>query len=325
MICCLTGMDVSNASVYDGASAAAEAVNMCRERNRQGVFVSASAHPQVIETIRTYCMGYGVPVTVVPKGEDGKSAKDALKKLLVESKGTAAAFYFQNPNFFGLIEDTPALAEITHASGALLVSGVNPISLGLLESPGVLGADIAVGEGQPLGLPLAFGGPYLGFMACKNTLIRKLPGRIIGETTDSKGERAFVLTLQAREQHIRREKASSNICSNEAHCALPAAVYLSVMGEEGFAEAARQCHAKAVYAAKLISRIPGYSLVYDGDFFHEFVTRGPDTGKTLALLEEHGILGGYPVSENELLWCVTETNTKEEIDELCRILAGGKK
>jgi glycine dehydrogenase subunit 1 len=324
MICCLTGMDVSNASVYDGASAAAEAVNMCRERNRQGVFVSASVHPQVIETIRTYCMGYGIPVTIVPKGEDGKSNKDALKKLLAESKDTAAAFYVQSPNFFGLIEDVPSLAEITHASGGLLVAGVNPISLGLLESPGALGADIAVGEGQPLGMPLAFGGPYLGFMACKNALIRKLPGRIVGETTDSKGERAFVLTLQAREQHIRREKASSNICSNEAHCALTAAVYLAVMGEEGFAEAARQCHAKAVYAAKLISQVPGYSLVYDGDFFHEFVTSCPDTGKTLALLEERGILGGYPLSEKELLWCVTELNTKEEIDDLARILKEGK-
>jgi glycine dehydrogenase subunit 1 len=324
MICELTGMDVSNASVYDGACAAAEAVNMCRERNRQGIFVSASAHPQVIETIRSYCMGYGVSVTIVPKGADGKTDKDALKKLLSESKDTAAAFYIQNPNFFGLIEDVPAFAEITHTAGALLIAGVNPISLGLLESPGKQGADIAAGEGQPLGLPLAFGGPYLGFMACKTPLMRKLPGRIIGETTDSRGGRAFVLTLQAREQHIRREKASSNICSNEAHCALTAAVYLAVMGEEGFAEAARQCHDKAVYAANLISQVPGFSLVYNGDFFHEFVTRCPDTGKTLELLEKNGILGGYPVSENELLWCVTELNTKAEIDNLVSILKEGK-
>jgi glycine dehydrogenase subunit 1 len=324
MICELTGMDVSNASIYDGASAAAEAVNMARERNRQNVFVSACAHPQVIETIKTYCFGYGVQVTVVPKGADGKTDRDALQKLRGESKDTAAAFYIQNPNYYGLIEDVPAFSKITHDSGTLLVAGVNPISLGLLEAPGNQGADIAVGEGQPLGLPLAFGGPYLGFMACKSQLMRKLPGRIVGETTDSRGERAFVLTLQAREQHIRREKASSNVCSNEAHCALTAAVYLSVMGEEGFAEAARQCHAKAAYAAELISRISGYSLVYKGNFFHEFVTNCPDTQKTLALLEKHGILGGYPLSEKELLWCVTELNTKEEIDELARILREAK-
>ena len=330
MICSLTGMDVSNASVYDGASAAAEAVNMCRERNKQGIFVSACAHPHIIETIRTYCLGYGIPVTIVPKGEDGKTDRGALQKLLggSEKKDEAdkkpAAFYIQNPNFYGQIEDVPLFAEIAHEAGAQLVAGVNPISLGLLESPGNQGADIAVGEGQSLGLPLAFGGPYLGFMACKSPLMRKLPGRIVGETTDSRGGRAFVLTLQAREQHIRREKASCNICSNEAHCALTAAVYLSVMGEEGFAEVARQCHAKAVYAAGQISKLPGFSPVYNGDFFHEFVTHCPDAKKTLALLEGHGILGGYPLSNNELLWCVTELNTKEEIDKMVKILQEGK-
>jgi len=322
-------MDVSNASVYDGASAAAEAMNMCRDRNRNHIFVSACAHPQVIGTIKTYCFGYGIPVTIVPRGEDGRTDMVAYKKLLGEagesgsSSSAAAGLYVQSPNFFGLIEDVGAFAETTHNAGALLVAGVNPISLGLLESPGNLGADIAVGEGQCLGMPLAFGGPYLGFMACKNPLMRKLPGRIVGETVDGKGERAFVLTLQAREQHIRREKASSNICSNQAHCALTAAVYLSVMGEEGFAEAARQCHLKAVYAAGEISKISGYSLVYKGDFFHEFVTRCPDSKKTLETLDKHGILGGYPLSDNELLWCVTEDNTKEEIDILVRILKEG--
>ena len=320
MICELTGMDVSNASVYDGASAAAEAVNMCRDRSRQGIYISACAHPQVIQCVKTYCAGYGIPVNIIPKASDGRTDKEALQKILSESGSGAAGIYIQNPNFFGLIEDVPAFAEITHAAGALLVAGVNPISLGLLENPGIQGADIAVGEGQPLGMPLAFGGPYLGFMACKTPFMRRLPGRIIGETTDSKGERAFVLTLQAREQHIRREKASSNICSNEAHCALTAAVYLAIMGGEGFAEAARQCHAKAAYAAGLISAIPGFSLVYGGEFFHEFVTRGPDAKKTLELLEKHGVLGGYPLTENEILWCVTEANTKVDIDALAGLL-----
>jgi glycine dehydrogenase subunit 1 len=218
------------------------------------------------------------------------------------------------------------------------------MSLGIFESPGVLGADIAVGEGQPLGLPLAFGGPYLGFMACKAALMRKLPGRIVGETVDTQAagggvvqstslssrpagthtreERAFVLTLQAREQHIRREKASSNLCSNEAHCALTAAVYLSVMGEAGFVEVSRQCHAKAVYAARCISALPGYDLVYRGEFFNEFVTRCPDAEKVLALLETHSILGGYALANDRILWCLTELNSKADIDELAEILKG---
>jgi glycine dehydrogenase subunit 1 len=319
MICELTGMDISNASAYDGAGAAAEGVNMCREREKKNVYVSAAAHPQVIRTIRTYCRGYGTSVNLVPAGVNGRTDTEALRKLLAADKA-AAGFYLQNPNFYGLIEDAALCAEIAHASGCLLVEGVNPMSLGIMESPGACGADIAVGEGQPLGLPLAFGGPYLGFMACKAGLMRKLPGRIVGETTDANGERAFVLTLQAREQHIRREKASSNLCSNEAHCALTAAVYLSVMGEEGFAEASRQCHSKAVYAASQIEKIPGYSLTYPGEFFNEFVTACPDAEGVLKRLEDRGILGGYPLSKNQILWCVTEMNSKEEIDELARLV-----
>jgi glycine dehydrogenase subunit 1 len=319
MICSLAGMDASNASVYDGASAAAEAVNMCRDREKNGVYVSAAAHPQVIETIRTYCFGYGIPVTLVPAGADGVTDQAALKNALAADKN-AACFYVQSPNYFGLIENVRVTAETVHAAGALLVAGVNPVSLGLLESPGEAGADIAVGEGQSLGLPLSFGGPYLGFMACREKLIRRLPGRIVGETVDSGGERAFVLTLQAREQHIRREKASSNICSNEAHCALTAAVYLSVMGAEGLAEAARQCHSRAVYLQKRLAELPGFAPVYQGPFFNEFVTRCPDTAKTLSLLEKNGILGGLPIGEGRLLWCVTELNTGVEIDSLAAIL-----
>jgi glycine dehydrogenase subunit 1 len=319
MICELTGMDASNASVYDGASAAAEAVNMCRDRGKTGVYVSATVHPQVIQTIKTYCWGYGIPVTVIPEGADGKTDTARLQAALAADPA-AACFYMQSPNVYGLIEDTAACAELLHAAKALLVAGVNPLSLGLFESPGALGADIAVGEGQPLGLALGFGGPYLGFMAAKAALMRKLPGRIVGETRDSAGRRAFVLTLQAREQHIRREKASSNICSNEAHCALTAAVYLATLGEEGFQEAARQCHAKAVYAAKRIAEVPGYKRVHDGEFFHEFVTECPNAEKTLNALERRGILGGLPLDGKRLLWCVTECNSKEEIDLLARLL-----
>ncbi|MDR2343345.1 MAG: aminomethyl-transferring glycine dehydrogenase subunit GcvPA [Spirochaetaceae bacterium] len=322
MVCELTGMDVSNASIYDGASAAAEGVNMCRDRGRNKVYVSACAHPHVSETIQSYCRAYGLPLTLIPADGDGRTDLAALENALADDS-SAACFYLQNPNFFGLIEDVPKAAAVIHAAQGLLVEGVNPMSLGIMESPGAQGADIAVGEGQPLGLPLGFGGPYLGFMACKSPLIRKLPGRIVGETTDSAGARAFVLTLQAREQHIRREKASSNVCSNEAHCALTAAVYLTVMGEQGFAEAGRQCHAKAVYAAKQISAIPGYSLVFGGEFFNEFVTQCPDSERTLRRLEDHGILGGYPLSNCRILWCVTELNTKGEIDMLKSLLEGG--
>jgi len=328
MICELTGMDVSNASVYDGASAAAEAVNMCAgsfaassagNSVRRNVYVSKAAHPHTIETIKTYCFGSGASVTLVPVTNEGKTDLEALEKMLGEDK-SACCLYLQNPNFFGLIEDAKTAAKIIHDSGALFIEGVNPMSLGLLESPGDCGADIAVGEGQSLGLPLAFGGPYLGFMACKSALMRKMPGRIVGETVDSKGQRAFVLTLQAREQHIRREKALSNICSNEALCALTAAVYLSVMGCEGFAEVSRQNHSKAVYASSRINEIPGFSLVYKGDFFNEFVSCCPDCEKTLKFLEEKNILGGYTVAKNRILWCVTEANTKEEIDTLAELL-----
>jgi glycine dehydrogenase subunit 1 len=255
MICELTGMDVSNASLYDGASAAAEAVNMCKDRGRETVYVSKAANDQVLETIQTYCAGYGITVKTIPT-KDGATDAAALQTLLNADK--AAGVYIQQPNFYGIIEDLGAFADIAHGAGAKLIVGCNPISLGLLESPGACGADIAVGEGQPLGLSMAFGGPFLGFMACKASLMRKLPGRIVGKTKDAQERQAFVLTLQAREQHIRREKASSNVCSNEAHCALTAAVYMAVMGAHGLAEAARQCHAKAAYAAQRISAIPGY-------------------------------------------------------------------
>ena len=312
MICELTGLDAANASVYDGASAAAEAVAMCRERKRTRAVVSAAAHPDVISTIRTYSFGAGTEVAAAP-AENGVTD---LTGLLDE---TTASVYVQQPNFFGQLEDLPALAAQVHAAGARLIVGVNPAALGVLESPGACGADIAVGEGQPLGLPLSWGGPYLGFMAASQSLMRRLPGRIVGETRDSQGERAFVLTLQAREQHIRREKASSNVCSNEALCALTASVYLSLMGPDGLRQVGEQCHAKAHYLAAELCRLPGVSLRYPGPFFHEFVTDLPEPQKVLSALEARGILGGWPV-EGGLLWCATEKQSRAELDEAVSIV-----
>lgn len=312
MICRLTGMDASNASVYDGAAAAAEAVAMCRERSRTKALVSACAHPDMIAAIRTYCMGADAEVVLVPE-RNGVTDLDALRSLLDDK---TACLYLQQPNFFGQLEDATALGALAHEHGAKFIMGSNPISLGLLQTPAACGADIAVGEGQPLGLPLSFGGPYLGFMACTSALVRRLPGRIAGETTDADGKRAFVLTLQAREQHIRREKASSSLCSNQALCALTASVYLTAMGPQGLHSVAQQCYSKAHYAAHQLSTVSGVALAHSGDFFHEFVTTCPvEPSLLLSELGSRGILGGLPV-EGGILWCVTELNTKDEIDLL---------
>ena len=320
MICNLTGMDVSNASVYDGATAAAEAAALCRERGRDKVLVSSTADPQVIETIRTYAHGTGMKVELIGSA-DGVTCLNHLGKLIDAS---TACVYVASPNYLGMVEDCSKIAEITHAAGAKYIAACNPTSLGLLKSPGELGADVAVGEGQPLGMPLSFGGPYLGFMACKSALVRKLPGRIVGETVDIEGKRAFVLTLQAREQHIRREKASSSICSNEALCALTASIYLSTMGPQGLYEVASQCYDKAHYAQKAISTILGFEAVYKGEFFHEFVTKCPVNPMLLMdRLAKDNILGGLPLcgdNQGNILWCFTEVVTKCEIDQLILIL-----
>ena len=312
MICELTGLDAANASVYDGASAAAEAVAMCKERKRTRAVISAAAHPDVIAAIQTYCFGSGTEVVLAP-------VKDGVTDLTGLLDDATACVYIQHPNFFGQLEDLRGFAEAAHAAGAKLIAGVNPATLGVLESPGACGADIAVGEGQPLGLPLAWGGPYLGFMAAAQPLMRRLPGRIVGETTDSRGERAFVLTMQAREQHIRREKASSNVCSNEALCALTASIYLSLMGRSGLRQVGEQSHAKAHYLAEELCQIPGVSLRYPGPFFHEFVTDLPQPRKVLSALEEQGILGGWVLGDG-LLWCATEKQTKEQLDEAVAIV-----
>ena len=316
MICELTGMDVSNASVYDGGSAAAEAVMMCQERKRSKAVVSGAVNPEVLGTIKTYCDSRSVEVEVIP-AKDGQTDLEAVKKALTD---TTACLYFQQPNYFGVIEEAQSLCAAAHEAGAKAIMGVNPIAMGLLKTPGECGADIAVGEGQPLGMPLAFGGPYLGVMASTQAMMRKLPGRIVGQTADDEGRRAFVLTLQAREQHIRREKASSNICSNQALCAMTAAVYLSAMGPGGLAECASQCCSKAHYAAEALCKLPGVSMVYDKPFFHEFVTTCPVCGEKLTEeLTKKGILGGLPV-DGGILWCVTEMNSKAQIDRLVEAL-----
>lgn len=320
MICELTGMDASNASVYDGATAAAEAAAMCRDRKRSTVYLSAAAHPDVIQVVKTYCFGSDTKVVLVPE-TDGVTDVEALETMLANDP-QAACFYMQQPNYYGCLEDADRLGEITHRAGAKFIMGCNPMSLAVLKTPAECGADIAVGDGQPLGMSLAFGGPYLGFMAATAAMMRKLPGRIVGETTDSAGNRAFVLTLQAREQHIRREKASSNICSNQALCALTASVYMTAMGADGMAEAAEQCMAKARYLRDVL-KAAGLSPKHDKNFFHEFVTCGPeDSSETvLAALEREGILGGLPLSDSEILWCATEMNTREEMDRTAEIVS----
>jgi glycine dehydrogenase subunit 1 len=317
ILCELTGMDAGNASVYDGATAAAEAAAMCRERNHAVTLLAAGLNPESIATVQTYSYGADAEIAFVPN-KDGRLDLDALKLALTSG---VASLILQSPNFFGVIEDVPAIAELVHAAGAKLVVSMNPTAMALLKSPGESGVDVAIGDGQPLGIPLSFGGPYLGFMACKKDMVRKLPGRIVGQTTDSQGRRCFVLTLQAREQHIRREKASSNICSNQALCALTAAAYCSAMGSVGLSEVARACYDNAHYLAQELGKIKGFALVNpDAPFFHEFLTTAPSNADyLLKALEEKSILGGLPV-EDGILWCATERNTKAQIDLLVETL-----
>ena len=316
MICELTGMDVSNASVYDGATAAAEAAAMCRDRRRRVTLISGAAHPDTINTVRTYCYGTGDELCVVPV-KDGKTDPDALKKMLTAE---VASFYVQQPNFFGQFEDAEALGQAVHEAGAQYIMGCNPIALAIMKTPRACGADIAVGEGQPLGLPMGCGGPYLGYMAATEKMMRKLPGRIVGETTDHDGRRAYVLSLQAREQHIRREKASSNICSNEALCALTAGLYMAAMGPDGMAQAAEQSMAKAHYLAKELCAVPGVELAYTGEYFHEFVPHMPRREAVLSALAEGDILGGLPVGEDGILWCATEKVSRAQLDKAVSIV-----
>lgn len=316
MICELTGLEVSNASVYDGATAAAEAVAMCRERKRTKAYLSEAVNPEVLAVVRTYCYGNGMQVEMIPV-KNGVTDAEALRSALDDA---SACVYIQQPNYFGNLEDAKGVGEIAHAAGAKYIMGCNPIALARIPAPGECGADIAVGEGQPLGMELAFGGPYLGFMAATGKMMRKLPGRIVGETTDKNGKRAFVLTLQAREQHIRREKASSNICSNQALCALTAGAYLAAMGADGLRRVADLCVSKAHYLQSELLKA-GLQAKDAQPFFHEFVTTGTVKAKViLAALEKQGILGGLPLNEYDILWCATELNTKAAMDQTAAVV-----
>ena len=262
MIAEITGMDIANASMYDGASAAAEACWMCKDRRHSTFYVSGALDERILTVINTYSFGRGSKVVVIPT-KDGETDKEALAKALADDK-EAACFLMQYPNFYGIVEDAEELCKITHDGGAKFI------------------------EGQPLGLGLEFGGPYLGFLSTKQETMRAIPGRLIGETVDTRGDRGFVLTIQAREQHIRREKASSNICSNEAWCALRAGIYLSTIGPAGYEQVATLCSSKAHYMAEELEKI-GMKKCFKGEFWNEFATTCPDADKLLAALEEKGI------------------------------------
>ena len=317
-ICELTGMEASNASVYDGAAAAAEACEMCREKKRGKVLISATVDPKILSVVRTYAFGRDSEVAVIPE-KDGVTDLDALKGMLDDE---TACVLIQQPNWFGCIEDADAAVSIAHEAKAKLIMSCNPIALAVMKTPGETGADIAVGEGQPLGLPVGFGGPYLGFMAADSKMTRRLPGRIVGETTDMNGNRCYVLTLQAREQHIRREKAGSNICSNEALCALTAGVYLAAMGPENLRRAALSCYENAHRLKEKLTE-SGLKPVHNRPFFHEFVMQAADetqADRVLKSLESADILGGLPLGDGKTLWCATEMNTAEEIDRAAAVV-----
>ncbi|NLI23051.1 MAG: aminomethyl-transferring glycine dehydrogenase subunit GcvPA [Clostridiales bacterium] len=309
LVCVLTGMDVSNAGVYDGASAAAESAVMCRERGRAVTLVSACAHPDTVAVMRTYCYGTGDELRLIPE-KDGRTDAAALAAMLAPD---VAAVYVQQPNFYGQLEDVTGLFAAAKAAGVKCILGVNPTAQAILPDGREVGADIVCGDLQPFGIAMAFGGPSSGFMACTAALVRRLPGRIAGQTVDAQGRRAFVLTLQAREQHIRREKASSNICSNQAHCALIASVYATYLGPDGVTAVAESCLAKAHAFAAMLCDIPGVRLRHTGEFFHEFVTDLPvPPEKVQAALEATGVLSGLPLPGG-MLWCVTEKAGREDL------------
>ncbi len=323
MIGALTGMDVANASMYDGATAMAEAVILSAGVTNRDEALLLGVHPAWVQVTRTYVEGLGIRVTEGPVG-NGVVDREWLAANLGEKTAVVAV---QQPSFFGGVEDLRALADQVHAAGAKLVVGANPIALGLLQPPGELGADVVVGEAQPLGLGMNFGGPLCGFFAAKQQYLRQLPGRLVSQTTDRDGRTGYVLTLQTREQHIRRERATSNICTNQGLMMLAATVYLSTLGSAGLREVAEQCLQKAHYAAEKLTSVEGYRLRFSSPFFHEFVLQGPGSGALLAKrLAERGILvyplgEQYPELEDCVLVAVTEKRTREEIDSFAAALA----
>lgn len=329
MIAALTGMDVANASMYDGATAFAEAVILaCGATNRDEALL-LGVHPAWAQVTRTYVEGLGIRVIEAPVPAKGARAAGSVDLEWLGSRlsDQTAVVAVQQPNFFGCVEDLGTLADRAHAGGALLVVGANPIALGLLQAPGKLGADVVVGEGQPLGLGMNFGGPLVGFFAAQKKYTRQMPGRLVSRTEDTAGRTGYVLTLQTREQHIRRERATSNICTNQGLMMLAATVYLSTMGKQGLREVAEQCLQKAHYAAHRLGSVPGYGLRFDGPSFHEFVLRCPGPAAPIAdRLAAQGILAGYPLGrhypelEDCLLVAVTEKRTREEIDRLAEAL-----
>lgn len=325
-ICRLTEMDVANASLYEGGTAIFEAVMMAmRITKRTEIIVDQGVNPIYRKMLYTYAANLDVEIHEINTRE-GICDREALKKLLNKN---SAAVVVQNPNFFGSIDDFTDIGEIVHANKTLMIQSVYPISLGLLKTPGEMGADIVVGEGQSLGLPLSFGGPYLGFMATRTKYARKMPGRICGMTKDGKGKRGFVLTLQAREQHIRRAKATSNICTNQNLCAIAATIYMALIGKQGLVDIAEISANNAGYAFEKLTSIPGVERTFDAVFFNEFcITLPRDASDVISDLMDRGFAAGFPMSryypgmDNVLLVAITEKRSKEEIDRLAAVLEG---
>jgi glycine dehydrogenase subunit 1 len=326
LVCELFELDVANASLYDGATAVAEAVLMAeRVTRRERVVLAGSLHPEYRSVVETYVAERGTElVTAEVRLQGGALAEADLAALLDER---TACCVVQQPSFFGTIGDFAALRAACDRVGALLVMVCNPTALGMLQSPGAAGADIAVAEGQPLGVPMSYGGPWVGLMATRQKYVRQMPGRIVGAAKDGSGRRGYVLTLQAREQHIRREKATSNVCTNEALLALHATIYLSLLGPDGLRQVAESCYQYAHYAAAAIAKLPGFDVVGPAPFFHEFVVRCPRPPEELnRKLLGAGILGGLPLARHYpsladcMLLCCTEQNTRAEIDALVAAL-----